>query len=115
MVRKSDERKTVIRHEMRGGKGDVEMIESFSADEIKSNVRVCSLIVINEGCSIGQHVHEGEDEIFYIIEGTGKVNDNGTDVIVTAGDSVLTGNGTSHGIENIGNTPLKLFAVVITY
>ena len=115
MVRKSDERKLEIRHEMRGGKGDVEMFASFTPDEIKSNVRVCSLIVLNEGCSIGTHVHEGEDEIFYILEGTGKVNDNGTDVIVTAGDSVLTGNGASHGIENIGTTPLKLFAVVITY
>ena len=38
-----------------------------------------------------------------------------TSYTVTAGDAVLTGNGESHSIENVGEDTLSLLAVVITY
>ena len=37
------------------------------------------------------------------------------EVILNAGDSLLTGGGEKHCIENIGQTTLKLFAVVIKF
>jgi len=115
MVRRANERKTDIKHEMRGGKGDVKMIHSFADEELGSPTRVCAEINIEPGNSIGRHVHENEEEVFYIIEGTAKADDNGTEVILNAGDSLLTGGGAAHAIENIGTTTLRLFAVVIKF
>lgn len=115
MYRKAKERETEIRHEMKGGKGDVKIIHSFSDAELQSPARLCAEIDIEPGCSIGTHIHENEEEIFYIIEGTAKANDNGNDVILTAGDSLLTGGGRCHGIENIGEKTLRLFAAVIRF
>ncbi len=115
MFRKAKDRKIEVRHEMRGGKGDVTLYHSFTDDELSSPTRVCATIVIEPGCSIGTHVHDQEEEIFYIIEGTAKANDNGTDVILKPGDSLLTGGGRCHGIENIGDKTLKLFATVIRF
>lgn len=115
MYRKAEDRKIEVRHEMRGGKGDITLIHSFTEDELSSPTRVCATIVIEPGCSIGPHVHDREEEIFYIIEGTAKASDNGTDVILNPGDSLLTGGGRSHSIENIGDRTLKLFAAVIKF
>ena len=102
MVRKANERETEVRHEMRGGKGDVTMIHSFKDAELGSPARVCAEIDIEPGCSIGRHVHENEEEVFYIIDGTAKADDNGKEVILNVGDSLLTGGGAAHSIENIG-------------
>ncbi|MBQ4627480.1 MAG: cupin domain-containing protein, partial [Clostridia bacterium] len=115
MFRKAEDRKQEIRHEMRGGNGDVKLIHSFTEDELSSPTRVCATLVLEPGCSIGAHVHDQEEEIFYIIEGTAKASDNGKEVILNAGDSLLTGGGESHCIENIGDKTLKVFAVVIKF
>ena len=115
MIRKANEMESEIRNQMRGGKGDVQLIHAFRADEITSPCRVCATLVLEPGCSIGTHPHEGEDEIYYILSGTGKVIDGGVETIVTAGDAVLTGNGAAHSVENVGEDTLKIFAVVVKY
>ncbi len=115
MIRKSTEMQQEIRPQMRGGKGEVKIIKAFEKDEIKSSVRMYAVLELEPGSSIGEHIHEGEDELFYILSGTGRVTDNGACHTVTAGDSVLTGDGGSHAIENIGNDTLRVLATVITY
>ena len=115
MVRKASEMEVEIRPNMKGGKGQVVQHHAFKENEIPAPCRVCATLVLEPGCSIGTHAHEGEDEIFYIVSGTGTVNDNGTLRTVTAGDAVLTGNGAVHGIENTGSDTLTVFAVVVKY
>jgi mannose-6-phosphate isomerase-like protein (cupin superfamily) len=115
MIRKPNEMETEVRHEMRGGKGDVGFLHAFKKEEFGAACRVCSTLILEPGCSIGEHAHVGEDEIYYIISGTGRVCDNGEWITVTAGDAVLTGKGASHSVENIGEDTLKIFAVVMTY
>ena len=115
MVRRSNEMETEVRHEMRGGKGDVGFFHAFKGGEMTSPCRVCATLVLEPGCSIGEHAHVGEDEVYLILSGTGRLFDGKEYTTVTAGDAVLTGNGESHSIENIGEDTLKIFAVVVTY
>lgn len=98
-----------------GGKGAVEISPLFEKGEYKGKARLIAQITLNPGCSIGEHAHEGEDEIYFFISGKGIVNDNGVIHEVTAGDSVLTGNGAYHSVENTGDEPLVLMAVIILY
>jgi mannose-6-phosphate isomerase-like protein (cupin superfamily) len=115
MIRRANERVTEIREQMRGGKGAVEISPLFEKGEYKGKARLIAQITLNPGCSIGDHAHEGEDEIYFFISGKGIVNDNGVIHEVTAGDSVLTGNGAYHSVENTGDEPLVLMAVIILY
>jgi len=115
MVKRAEEMFKEIKEQMRGGKGSIEITHIFKSDELTGKARLCATITINPGCSIGLHQHVDEEEIFYVISGRGLVDDNGTHKEVKAGDGILTGGGASHAIENIGDEPLVLFAVILLY
>lgn len=96
----------------RGGEGAPEV--TYLCPEGKpSNWRFMALVDFKPGESIGEHVHSGETELYYIIEGEATVIDNGTPVKVTAGDSIVTGNGACHSIKNTGAGNLSMLAVVV--
>ncbi|MBP5671722.1 MAG: cupin domain-containing protein, partial [Victivallales bacterium] len=67
------------------------------------------------GAGIGLHAHEGEDEVYIVVKGTGKVNDAGTVTELNVGDTVLTGQGNSHSVECVGDETLEIIALVVTY
>ncbi|HBK58202.1 MAG TPA: cupin domain-containing protein [Spirochaetaceae bacterium] len=113
MIIRASERVFEIRHEMRGGKGDVSLAQ-LPGSALALHLRLLSEITIPPGAGIGTHTHSGETEYFYIIEGTGIVNDNGSMVEVQPGDVVVTGGGAMHNIENHTNAPLRLVAVIVT-
>lgn len=115
MIKREQDRFTEYKEQMRGGKGTVELSHLFSKGEFKGKARLCAQITLNPGCSIGEHTHDNEDEIYFFISGHGQVNDNGEIVQVGPGDSVLTGDGGFHSVENTGDQPLVLLAVILLY
>lgn len=115
MIKRANEMVKEIKEQMRGGKGSVEILHVFQQEELKGKARLCAKITINPDSSIGLHQHDNEEEIFYIINGQGMVNDNGTFSEVGVGDSIITGNGASHAVENTGDTPLEMMAVILLY
>jgi len=115
MIKKPEEMKIQVNEKMRGGNGITKMTHLFTQDELKGHCRICARIELQPGCSIGYHQHIDEEEIYYILQGKGTVNDNGELKEVTAGDAVLTGDGAGHSIENTGTDPLVLMAVILTY
>lgn len=104
-----------LRHEMRGGKGNVELLHIFKQDEMTGKARLFARITLNPGCSIGMHKHENEEEIFYVLSGKGTLNDNGNITELSPGDASLTGNGSSHSIENNGSEPLVFIAAILQF
>lgn len=115
MIKKSNELLKEIKEQMRGGKGAVELIHFATPDDLKGKARLCAKISLEPGSSIGYHEHANEEEIYYIIKGKGNINDNGVVQEVNVGDSVITGNGASHSIENTGSEVLELIAVILLY
>lgn len=115
MIKRANEMVKEIKEQMRGGKGSVEILHIFKQEELKGKARLCAKITIAPGSSIGLHQHDNEEEIFYIISGKGLVNDNGNVSEVVAGDSIITGNGASHSVENTGTDPLEMMAVILLY
>ncbi len=108
MIRKANEMDQHVRPHMRGGMGQAVLTTLFTAEEV-------TLITLQPGCSIGRHEHLHEDEIYYILSGSGTVEEGDGPVQLDAGDAVLTGNGQRHAIVNTGTQPLVLFAIVVTY
>lgn len=63
--------------------------------------------VLHPGSAIGYHLQH-EDEIYYIISGTGEMQMNGKSFPVKAGDAILTRPGSSHGLKQTGDGDLVI-------
>lgn len=112
MIRKPSDMEVETRPNLRGGPGEVTFHHLFKKDEFVSNVRLCSRLTLPPGAGIGMHTHDREDELFYVLSGSGLLDDGITQTRVKAGDALLTGNGGAHSIRNDGNENLELIAVI---
>ncbi|MBQ9543518.1 MAG: cupin domain-containing protein [Clostridia bacterium] len=113
MIKRSDSFVTELREKMRGGEGVAKLTNFVTNAELNDKGRMFGKIVLEPGCSIGFHVHENDSELFYIMKGTAKYSDNGTEVTVRAGDVTITPKGTGHGIANEGDETVELIALIV--
>ena len=113
MIRKHEERiskKSCIQ----GGNGEAFMQNILNgADELYGKGRLFAHTIVEPGVSFGNHFHNGDNEIYYILKGTGLYNDNGTEVQVYPGDTLICNDGEQHGIVNNSNEPLELIALIL--
>ncbi len=63
--------------------------------------------ILHPGAAIGYHP-QTENEIYYIISGTGEMKMNGKSFVVNAGDAILTLPGSSHGLMQTGKEDLVM-------
>ena len=66
---------------------------------------------LEPGTSEGTHTHEEEgalEEIYYFLQGQGRMWIGGDPVAVSAGDAILVPAGVPHGFENNGTSPLRV-------
>ena len=78
MVKRAEDMVKLYNEHMRGGDGTVEIIRYLEPEEFNGNAKMIAKLVFKPGCSIGEHTHEGEEEIICIAKGTAIYNDNGT-------------------------------------
>jgi mannose-6-phosphate isomerase-like protein (cupin superfamily) len=67
--------------------------------------------VLHAGAAIGYHLQK-EEEIYYIVTGTGEMTMNNKTFTVNAGDAILTLAGSSHGLKQTGSDDL---VIIIDY
>ena len=115
MIKRKIDMNTVVNENMRGGDGSVKITHILDKGEYKGQSRLVGVITLEPGCSIGAHIHENEEEIFYIIEGTATYNDNGETITLSEGDSCICLGGEEHCIANKTDKTVKVFAVILTY
>jgi len=116
MIRKATEFDSEVVHNFCEGNGDVVLKYAFHDSDMKSNCCACCTVTLEKGCSVGMHQHTADDEIYYIISGSGVVDEgDGVKVPVSAGDAILTGDNGYHSIANENDEPLVFLAVVINY
>ncbi|GHV87187.1 cupin [Spirochaetia bacterium] len=114
MVIQRSEMRIEKREKVRDGEGTAVFTHLVECENEK-NAKLLAEISLPVGASIGYHQHDSETEYYFILSGSGSVNDNGTERTVKAGDSIITGNGASHSIKNTGNVPLVFHAIIVTY
>ncbi|MGN0467902.1 MAG: cupin domain-containing protein [Acutalibacteraceae bacterium] len=116
MIKRSEDMTKTVKVAMRGGDGQAVVTDILDKGEYKGSARLVGTILLKPGCSIGTHIHENEEEIFYVISGTADYNDNGTMKTLYKGDSCICLGGQSHSIANNDkNEDLTVFAVILTY
>jgi mannose-6-phosphate isomerase-like protein (cupin superfamily) len=113
MIRRSNEMREEHIHELKGGRGTLKLFHMLEKDELSGKGRLCAREIIAPGNSVGFHRHEGDFELYYILEGEGLINDNGFETTIRKGDVVHTGHGESHSIENVGDKDLELITIIL--
>jgi mannose-6-phosphate isomerase-like protein (cupin superfamily) len=66
---------------------------------------------LHPGGAIGYHRQE-EDEVYYVLSGTGELTLNGERSLVRPGTAILTRPGSSHGLRQVGAEDL---VIIIAY
>ena len=116
MIKKQESYRDDIRKEMRGGEGEILIRHIWEPEaELHSRTKMFSKIIIKPGCSIGEHAHNDEEEVFYVVKGTAEFSDNGKKIVLNPGDSMLTGGGASHAVKNIGTDDVELIAMIARF
>ncbi len=116
MIKRYESMTENVKVNMRGGDGQAVIREVFDKGEYKGAARLVATITLEPGCSIGEHIHENEEEIFYIIEGTATYDDNGEIRTLKKGDSCICLGSQKHSIANrTEDETLVVFAVILTY
>lgn len=115
MIKRAEEMKSTVKVNMRDGDGQVVVTNLLETDEYKGKSRLVATLTLEPGCSIGEHVHENEEEIFYVVSGEAQYLDNGEWVTLKKGDSCLCLGGQAHSIANRGEETLVVVAVILTY
>ncbi len=114
MLRKSEDKNTVRKPAPFQGTGEITVRDLLNGpEEMSGKGRVFAHTTVHPGSAIGYHVHQGDSETYYILSGTGRYSDNGTEVMVHAGDVTYTAPGKGHGIEAVGEEPLELIALIL--
>ena len=114
MIRRSDDRRIEYKNGIFSGNGQAVIRNLLNGpEELYSKGRVFAHTSLEPGCSIGYHVHEGESETYYILNGTAEFSDNGNIVTLKAGDVAYTPDGEGHGIRNVGQDTLHFIALIL--
>ena len=113
LYRHSSEMFTQHNEAMRGGEGAVTVKHLLKPDELLGKGRLFAELTIPPGASVGLLRHEGDVEAYYILQGKGRYLNNEEVFEVEAGDLTLVDDHNSHGLENVGDTPLKLIGLIL--
>ena len=99
---------------IRGGIGETEMHKILNnTEELYGKGRMFNHMILAPGRSIGEHRHEGDNEIFYFLKGSGLYSDNGNAVRVHPGDTAVCSSGETHSLVNDGDEPLEFIALIL--
>jgi mannose-6-phosphate isomerase-like protein (cupin superfamily) len=113
MFFKGDEMTVEPRVRLRDGFGTTDFVQLVPKEHLPAKSRLFSLMCLEKGCSVGRHDHTNETEIYYVVEGEGIINDNGTIRPFRKGDCSVCGGGSFHSVSNENDETLKIVAVII--
>lgn len=106
-------KKYATKFDIRGGKGQVDFEYVLPEEYLGKASKLYAQITLHPHSSIGYHKHIGDGEMYAIVEGKGRYNDNGNWVDCKAGDVFYAHDGEGHGIENTCDEPLIFTALIV--
>ena len=113
MYVKSTAHPDLLRPNMRGGEGTVVISPIADGGELPEKCRLFGKITIPAGASIGVHEHQGECEIFYVLQGNPVIADDDETYSAHPGDCILTHSGHCHGVMNPGPEDVVMIANIV--
>jgi len=105
-----------------GNKGQMKITQFMGKDaalpqvagfptDFDSSLHFLHELILEPATQIGKHTHDGEEEIYFMVEGTGRMTVDGEVVEMKAGDAVLTKNKSTHSFIATGEQSVKMYIV----
>jgi len=105
-----------------GNKGQMKITQFMGKDaalpqvagfptDFDSSLHFLHELILEPATQIGEHTHDGEEEIYFMVEGTGRMTVDGEVVEMKAGDAVLTKNKSTHSFIATGEQSVKMYIV----
>ena len=113
MIRTAGQQNVRVRENVRGGEGSISFHDFLTAEDAFGAGHLFSKTVIPAGASIGEHRHEGEFEVYYVLSGTVEALDNGKWVALHAGDTHLCASGEGHALRNFGTAEAEVLMLIL--
>lgn len=96
-----------------GGKGNMKLEKILGEAEMKDKCGLYARVTLHPGDVLGYHVHDDDNECYFILSGEGVYDDNGTKRVVKAGDVTWTPCGKGHGLSNENGKEDVVFMALI--
>jgi quercetin dioxygenase-like cupin family protein len=88
--------------------GDVEFL---ATSDDTPRLTVCTILLDPYSKGVPAHVHAGEDDAFYVLEGELTVDGGGGPITAPAGTFVLAPAGVRHAFDNRTDKPVRLLNI----
>ncbi len=95
------------------GKGLAVNREILLPEEFCGKGRLFKHIVLQPGCSVGAHKHEGEFEVYYILKGEGSGREHCGTASVRVGVMIYCPSCAMHVIDKTDTEDLEFIAVIV--
>jgi len=90
------------------GRGDILFRRLLNPEAFATKMWVVSHAVLMPGATIGYHFHATREEVYFVLDGAGRVIGNGHEYDLGPGDCAVCSPGSAHGIANSGPGELEL-------
>lgn len=102
-----------IKHNIRGGEGSPHFTHLFSAEELGGRAELLAVITLRPNESVGVHPHDANGEVYYLLQGSATVTEDGESRVLSAGDAEFCADGHTHSIRNHTDAPAVFLALVM--
>lgn len=113
MIRRSKDYRVEVVEGLKGGKGYVTVVNFFDQEDFLGKGRLYGKSIIKPGNSIGYHIHEGDQEAYFILKGKALYSENGVETVLEPGDLSICRDGDFHSIEAIGEEDLEYIMLIL--
>ena len=113
MVIKKEAQRVQVRDNVRGGAGRLENRHILEKEQMFGKASLLTEFFFDPGDSIGPHVHDGDAEVYYMLEGQLTLIEDGKETVLMPGDASYAHSGVSHSIENRTDAPARMLALIL--
>ena len=89
MIKTAGHQQVRVRENVRGGEGALVFHDFLVTEESFGAGKLFSRTVLPAGTSIGEHRHDGEFEVYYVLEGTVELSNAQGSVTVSQGEGAV--------------------------
>ncbi len=113
MLRRQSDMKLGVLADCHDGRGNVHCRTVLGRDDSGLGVRFMHDDVIEPGASIGEHRHQHDEEVYFVVEGRGTMLLDGQRFPIGPGDVSVVRPGHSHGLVNSPDSPMRLIVFCV--
>ena len=113
MIKQAAQQQVRTRENVRGGEGTLTFHDFLLAEESFGAGKLFSRTVIPSCCSIGEHRHEGEFEVYYVLSGAVEVLEGDAWLALNRYDTHVCAHGESHAVRNSGAETAEVLMLIL--